>query len=553
MSRKRDKIQYVIEALTKIDRHFLELPIFTRPLPIAVYNYVAASEIKIMANSMRGLAQANNASRMLVEAGLRAIPALYERCAESVVVPHSEETTIQDAIELLDFAHRYEQIKYAFGLVEKGQLDYFVAQREPRITFAYASSESDRLDTRLRSLEALQNHAPQSNVDMAKSAVSLFDVLAPVVTSTRSGWCNYEYNDDVIAAARIVGRDDLSITNRLEVPGNAPIVDGSFEDLHKFWAALMSMSNVHTAAHMIGATAGRTVPAINTIVLCKPKAEFVYLLSKISELPEHMVAQMLDWYTFDRRIAVDNPLMQPFLPLNEDLLCLPTVHVKGNSFERNFMKLLHRHPKLRGLSAQVDSQLEPAALASLAQMFPEPQYKTLREIDIPGVTDVDLLVFDFVSNTTLVIQHKWLIAPELVKESASNDEKLSEGVSQALKSRDYLRTNHPFLKTKLRLSQNQQIGAIEGVVVCRGFEGTGFLGNPIVPIVREDSFRELVTQTNDLNELCSLMTARPDHDQSEAKSEDMQMSLRLYDYEFVFPGMVMALDDNFWRPFGRQD
>ena len=68
--------------------------------------------------------------------------------------------------------------------------------------------------------------------------------------------------------------------------------------------------------------------------------------------------------------------------------------------------------------------------------------------------------------------------------------------------------------------------------------------------MREDSFRELVTQTNDLNELCGLMTARPDHDQSEAKSEDMQMSLRLCDYEFVFPGMVMALDDDFLYPCG---
>ncbi len=542
MSRKRDKIRYVNEALAKIDKHLSELPIFAHPLPMAVYNYVAATEVKIMVDGTRGVAEANYASRMLVEAGLRAIPALYERCAESAVVPHSEDTVHHDAIELLDFAHRYEQVKYAFGLVDKGQWDYFVAQREPRITFTYASSESDRLDTRLRSLEALQSHTPQSNVDLFKSSVSLLGVLAPVVTSTRGGWCNYEYNDDVIAAARIVGRDDLSITNRLEVPGNAPIIGGSFDDLHKFWAALMAMNNVHTAAHLICVTGSLEDPPIKTIVLCKPKAEFVYLLSRISELPMEIVAQMLDWHTFDRRIAGDNPLMQPFLPLNEDLLCLPTVHVKGNSFERNFMKLLHRHPNLREFSAQVDSQLEPAALASLAQMFPEPQYKTQREVDIPGVTDIDLLIFDTASNITLVIQHKWLIPPDTLKESASNDEKLSEGVSQALKSCEHLGNNHTFLKTKLGLSQNQQIGAIEGVVVCRGYEGTGFLGNPTVPIVREDSFKELVTQTNDLNELCGLLTARPDHDQSEATSADVQTVLQLCDYEFVFPSLAVALN-----------
>jgi len=96
--------------------------------------------------------------------------------------------------------------------------------------------------------------------------------------------------------------------------------------------------------------------------------------------------------------------------------------------------------------------------------------------------------------------------------------------------------------SKLGLSQNQQIGAIEGVVVCRGYEGTGFLGNPAVPIVREDSFKELVTQANDLNKLCGLPTARPDHDQSEAMSADVTMGLQICDYEFVFPSLAVALN-----------
>jgi len=148
-------------------------------------------------------------------------------------------------------------------------------------------------------------------------------------------------------------------------------------------------------------------------------------------------------------------------------------------------------------------------------IFPVPQYRVKPGVLIPSITDIDLLVFDDVSRSVLVIQHKWLIAPDTLRASISNDEKLSSGVSQAVKSRDYLRSDHSFLQDKLGLSARDRIGGIDAVVVYRGLEGTGFLGPSTVTIVTEVAFRELVSRSDSLETLWRLLNLRPD--QQEAK------------------------------------
>src|SRR6267143_657237 len=85
----------------------------------------------------------------------------------------------------------------------------------------------------------------------------------------------------------------------------------------------------------------------------------------------------------------------------------------------------------------------------------------------------------------LALQHKWIIAPDTVNESAANDGKLSDGVHQATSARDYFRRDLPFLRRVLGVAPDQAIAGVEAAVVCRGSEGTGFLGtDTTVPILK---------------------------------------------------------------------
>ena len=124
--------------------------------------------------------------------------------------------------------------------------------------------------------------------------------------------------------------------------------------------------------------------------------------------------------------------------------------ITDSNVERNLQKLLNRHPNLRSFYETVKNAKESIALAHLSSLFPALNFAVKPTVIIKGVTDADLLVYDRASGFVLVIQHKWLIAPETVSESSSNDEQLSEGVRQALEARDVFRKDHALLRRVLR-------------------------------------------------------------------------------------------------------
>jgi hypothetical protein len=55
------------------------------------------------------------------------------------------------ARELFEFSRDYEDIAFSFELADRGQFEIYVARRDPRITFSYASPEADARYTLLRS------------------------------------------------------------------------------------------------------------------------------------------------------------------------------------------------------------------------------------------------------------------------------------------------------------------------------------------------------------------------------------------------------------------
>lgn len=544
MPKKRDKAQYVNQARRSIEEEFRRLPIFDRARSIAIYNYVRVSEVDaLVSHALDPLSGLSHSHRRMVEGSTHAIPAIFQHCDNSLVEEPDlrEDGYYDEAEELYKFASKFEQIRYAYSLAERGQFRIYVAQKDPRITFTYTSPDADRADTILRSSEILSAFSPkEDNGD--ESINELLEELRPYVKATKRVSCDYEYSERLFEIARRYGHAKLSRTNQLQLPEGINIGELTVRDLHAFWAAMMVVVEIHIAAHWIGDDGLLNDLPINTIVLCKPRGEFVSIISNISGLSVEQVGQMLDWFTYDPRISDGVPILQPFLPLSGNLLCLPSCFVNGNNFERNFRKLMQLHPYLIQFREGVNRNLEPAALDSLSELFPEPQYRVRRQVKIPK-TDIDLLIFDFATNHVLVIQHKWLIGPDTLNESISNDDEIDRGVYQAVQSRNFLRDNPDFLRARLDLSKGHDLGAVEGTVICRGITGTGFRTANEVPIVIENALRELVAQAENLNQLWNLLNTRPDYTHARDSSAEMKTHIHLCGYEFVIPGLAVQLPE----------
>jgi hypothetical protein len=544
MARKRDPRAIAANARREVSEAFARLPIFQRPRGVAALHFAAALDVE----AVKGLISPDEADRAwmgaqrrVVEASAFAVPAIYDRCAFSGrSTTNIDQEIYAEARELFDFCYAYEQVEYSFKLADKGQMEIFAPNRQSRITFAYTDQAADLAETALRAREREIVFTGEGLDVNPRDQHEILNALAQAIRSRitcRDDRCDYTCGPDELQLMRSLGREMVkSVPNEMDDAASLAAV--TFGQLRLFWGALLAIANTHFLAHNLASGGSALKWPFETMVLRKTRHEFVEILAQITEMPAGVVEAILGWYIYDRRISNRSPILQPFLPLGEDTLCLPVLFVNGNNMERNFFKLMHRHPILRPFARAVEDRKESIALSDIAAMFPHPLYKTRDCVKIPGVTDADLLAYEVESGFLLAVQHKWLAPPDTAEESWDNDERLNEGVMQAVKAREALRVQPELARRALSLSDDERIERIEAVTVCRGFERTGFCDPANVPVISEVSFRALCNQSGRFEALWEALNSRPDLKRASQLVDDCKMQVTLAGFDFVMPGLA---------------
>lgn len=545
MSNETDKI--IALARQGITATFLGSPLFQRVRSDGLYHYVLALEGKALHGILLSPSVEDahlglfDAHRTAVESSAKILPALFSYCRnESRPIVFSAEA-YKEAEALVELAREWEAIDYSFALAAKGQWAFSVDQTHSRITFSYSSSREDEADTELRSreLETILSgeRGRPSHAQLLALMERLGSELQKTVQTTGIEQCSYEYTDGLYRILPELA-DELIKAVPHEMDASAQVDDFTFADLRKFWGALLALSQVHFYAHSVAMHAAQVFPG-RSIVFYKPRRELVHIISRITGLTPAVVDKLIGLHLYDYRLwsphTYDGPILQPLLPLNDDEVCLPSTFISGNSFERNFFKLLHRHPDLRRFANNVESLKEPTAINALNALFPSEKYRTKSGIKIPGVTDIDFATYEIATGFALLIQHKWLTPPETGNESASNDERLDAGVSQARDAQKYVRDHPEFLHRALGLERAEKFERIESAVVCRGFEHTGFMNQGSIPVIMEVAFHAIVKASADFIELWNKLNTRPDRQESATKVVDVMKTVKIGDYEFVLP------------------
>ena len=540
----RDPVSFALNARRQLTDQLRSLAIFSVSRSSALLHYFAvleAESFKASVFSQCSPLAIFGAHRKAVESTTHAVPAIFELCPQDEFTPDqtiSEETYFQ-AYELYGFTHKYDKIDYVFSLAEKGHFGISVAQKNPRISFSYASSEADATDTLARSREMLaklsKDRPSLDPHDVKDLFENLKTVLAGRTRLVEPERCEYVIDDAVLSIMRDLAK---SLRRHMDVRMASEVKVGQFTfgDFHAFWSALLALIQVHTLAHELACNGDFTKFAIRTSVIRKPRAAMMSLLASVAGVPNEAADFILKCYSYDRKINGKGPICQPFIPIAGDEVCISSSLAAFFDFERNFFKLLHRSPSLLPLSASIDNQKEPNALRYLSTLFAPSEYATKDCVPVPK-TDIDLLVYDRRTGFTLVIQHKWVTAPETPDESSSNDEFLRKGITQGIKARDYLCLNHEYIREVLKLSVAAPVNRVECVTVCRGLEGSGFMEPSDVPVVMEQAFEALFKQSGGLDALWVLLQTRPDKASAGEQAVDGKMIVQLGEYEFVMPAL----------------
>ena len=541
---KRDPVSFALNARRQLTEQLRSLAIMSVPRSSALLHYLAvleAESFKASVFSQCSPVALFGAHRQAVESTTNAIPAILELCPQDKSAPDhtiNEETYFQ-AHELYMFTHKYDQIDYAYKLAERGHWGISVAQKNPRISFFYFSSEADEADTLARSREMLtklSNNRPSLDSDDVKD---LFEKLKTVLSDrtrlVEPETCEYVIDDAVLSIMRDLAKS-LSAKMNVGMESSVKVGQFAFGDFRAFWSALLALIQTHILAHELACEGDFTKFAIRTCVIRKSRAAMASSLGSVAGVPPEAAEFILRGYTYDPKINGKGPICQPFIPIAGDDVCVSSSLVAFFDFERNFFKLLHRSPSLLPFSASIDNQKEPIAIRYISALFPPSEYAMKDCVPVPK-TDIDLLVYDRQTGFTLVIQHKWVTAPETPDESSSNDEFLRKGITQGITARDYLRSNHDYIREVLKLSAFAPITRVECVTVCRGLEGSSFVEPSDVPVVMERAFEALFKQSRGLTALWNLLQTRPDKVLAAEQAVDGRMIVQLGDYEFVIPAL----------------
>lgn len=529
----------------ELNQKFDALSIFKRGRATALYHLCVALEMSTNPYTV-DLDILMAMGRHALEASLRAIPAIYRNCP---VVPATaplqvNAAVLAEAMELVEFAYRYDQIMYCFELADRGQFEVRYDSLAQCTTFTYASGIESDADTLLRSHERDSQLERATEAD--KTAVIQFaqdakTELEKTIIFVAPDTISYPFTPTLLDVARRWA-NVLARTWRWEFPADLTVGNMTFGDVRKFWSAVAVTACIHDVAHLLVAQGDAKNRPQGSIVPVRSRMEWSELIQDIATIGVGAVSELLWWYTFDPKVSEATVPIQPLLEILPDYLAVPMSLVTHNNIERNLQKLLNRHPNLRSFGEKVKSAKECIALTHLCSIFTGTNFAVKRTVIIEGVTDADLVVCDRASGFVLVIQHKWLIAPETVSESSSNDERLSEGVTQAVEARDVFRKNQTLLRRALELADDQTIDRIEALVVCRGAEQTGFLGKQAVPLVLERAFEELWEQSScSFTKLWESLASRPDHAHAASRYKDGAALLTVGGLRFSIPALSLEV------------
>jgi hypothetical protein len=523
----------------ELKEQFEALALFKRDRNTALHHFCAALElIPTPLSDNPDLAMAKG--RHAVEASMRAIPAIFRLCPIAPIGLSFEinSAALVEALELVDFASRYDSIMYYFELTDRGQVEVRYDPLAQRTVFSYASLDESAADTLLRTHERDSKIIEASEADQAiagELTQQASTELNRTILFASPDAIDYTWTPTLLAVARKYA-EVAARAMRWEFPPDLAIGNLTFGDVRRFWGALHAVAFIHSCAHMMAAQGQPNRIPRGSILPVKRREEWNELVADVGGVGVGAVSELLWWYTFDLKVAEATAPIQPFFEVRSGYLAMPMSLITTSSIERNLQKILSRHPNLRSFYPPVKVEKERIALTHLCSLFPEGEFAMKPTVIIKGITDADLVVYEMSSGFTLVIQHKWLIAPETVAESSANDDELRKGATQAVQSRDVFRNNHAMVRRVLSLPSDQPIGRVEAVVICRGAEPTGFLEKLAVPIALELAFEELWRQASkSLSKLWEKLSSRPDHVEAASRYEDTLATIAIGRLRFLVP------------------
>ena len=485
--------EYIREVEKIIDNHHMNHPFFSLNRKTALYHALTAFEDACRLGGITSLTLTgdNLGYYIKIREQLDSLNILvqwiFKNCTHNkedifkkVVFPQHY---VSAADLLVNHAKQYSPICSAYISYSRGQ--FTATTNEARKKISFSDNPQKRCIVISDMMEALSRD--QKDLHRFHASGTLSEANSALISSIAFENGHISYLTDGVVWDSFYDLAEQQWNNSSELPEEWELDSFSIKEFKTVWTTIATLCFIHMIACLKSGVQGA---AVDEAVLVKSFDEFIDFVVNKSNCSRKSVTAILKTLTYNCKLKNNDVVYQPFIPLDDNKLCLSPHLILSSRPERNLISLIH---KLRDKSYFELTNLRESMMQSeldvRAKEIPNLVIGKNKALPDP-LPDVDYAMWDMLSNTILVCELKWLVEPDSTSEVFARVQDLEHGCSQMSDILDYAENyKEDFLQRVFGQYEEEHLPKIIGCVISK--KGIR-VDNSDLPVISSEMLMDLL-------------------------------------------------------------
>lgn len=412
----------------QFDNAYRDNPLLGVAGPTATWTLLSVFEDAIAKPFLRGelsnLQQISLRVNHLINALKHPLLWLLE-CSSGSLLARYENQLYLDAYNLLMLGGRYEAIETMFVLASRGQANLRLEGRKV-VNEPLVEADEARYYAYNRFIAAGDAIPPPS--------IENQDTISRIAERVKVTGDGFRLTLDPKFVDQAMKSYAPALNQRFHLPEGWATTRYTFGDLKRIYLALSALAFIQFQGRLAAAREGAPRFGFKNSILRFGCDELESRMRRYSGLDQATIkAVLVDLSYGSRGVMRPDPALQPLIPVGGDTILISPSLILCSSLERNHCVLLNSIPEEREVYLRLVDRKEGLMREEILSVSGSKSYRSYSG-GVAGrreLPNIDLALIDDDRKFVLVLELKWFIGPDEVREVLNRSDELRKGVSQA--------------------------------------------------------------------------------------------------------------------------
>ena len=444
-------------------------------------------------------------------------------------VEHSESVSTDGLIQRTISEERYEQCAsflndyaYPYSLICSGYISYSRRRLSAKVednTVSFFFSDDDNCSSWNDILREASSKEVSGFVETF-NPIQIMQANAKLQKkiSIQGGRICYELNSEILTPFVEVAEAQWNATKTL--PDSWKFDTFTLEEYKSVWIAIVALCYIHFFSCLT--IKDPLVRIENALIVQSPDSVIGYAAS-ISNVEKEKVKNIFDYLIFEPSKKNVDIMYQPIVKINEDMVLIAPMLFMGSRPERNLLAVVSSRSDFEH-SKEVND-LEDLMVKEIEEAIPPNDNLIIKKHKKLGgrLPDIDLGIYDTVSNAALLCELKWFMAADSSKEVYAREDDITHECEQSEQIMGYAMTDKEhFIKQVFECDDGNDVDLFCCVVAKHNIRTQ----NKHVPVIDEKKLIELFRNKS----IDSVFHIIRNHEYEEILPEDAEITFQTVSY-----------------------